>query len=240
MAGYHPCSVSGCKDKKSSRHLFPNPTKQSERYHEWVKATGNLKLLTLDPNRVYRSYRVCHRHFTDSDRTTNMYLTKTCVPSLYLPEAIDSSISNEIDPLDTTLDEDDVPLSKKSRLSPLITSPSETLPLSINKPSSFEHIIIEHPISLASTFITEVKKEQDYSSSEEDEQNQIETISTDDLEKLIHYWDEFQSLAKKWHPNKTDVNKICNMVEDKCLSHFKEIIRKRQVQSGLGEYFSPS
>ncbi|XP_071057118.1 uncharacterized protein [Onthophagus taurus] len=39
----------------------------------------------LEPKRVYESYRVCHRHFTKADKTSNMYLRKNCVPSLFLP-----------------------------------------------------------------------------------------------------------------------------------------------------------
>ena len=41
------------------------------------------------------------------------------------------------------------------------------------------------------------------------------------LFRLLHYWEEFQSLATKWHPNKAEMNRLCALVEDKCLNHFK-------------------
>ena len=41
------------------------------------------------------------------------------------------------------------------------------------------------------------------------------------LLRLLHYWEEFQSLATKWHPNKAEMNRLCALVEDKCLNHFK-------------------
>jgi hypothetical protein len=48
---------------------------------------------------------------------------------------------------------------------------------------------------------------------------------------MLHYWEEFQSLATKWHPNKAEMNRLCALIEDKCLNHFKNILKKREVQS---------
>ena len=48
------------------------------------------------------------------------------------------------------------------------------------------------------------------------------------LFRLLHYWKEFQSLATKWHPNKAEMNRLCALVEDKCLNHFKNILKKKK------------
>ena len=45
---------------------------------------------------------------------------------------------------------------------------------------------------------------------------------------LPHYWEEFQSLATQWHPNKAEMNRLCALVEDKCLNHFKNILKKKR------------
>ena len=45
---------------------------------------------------------------------------------------------------------------------------------------------------------------------------------------MQHYWEEFQSLATKWHPNKAEMNRLCALVEDKCLNHFKNILKKEK------------
>jgi hypothetical protein len=46
-------------------------------------------------------------------------------------------------------------------------------------------------------------------------------MPTGDIKKkMLHYWEEFQSLATKWHPNKAEMKKLCALVEDKCLNHF--------------------
>jgi hypothetical protein len=53
-------------------------------------------------------------------------------------------------------------------------------------------------------------------------------MPTDDIKKMLHYWEEFQSLATKWHPNKAEMNILCALVEDKCLNHFKNILKKEE------------
>jgi len=67
-------------------------------------------------------------------------------------------------------------------------------------------------------------------SSEEDDSNKKGTMTTGDIKKMLHYWEEFHSLATKWHPNKAEMNRLCALAEDKCLNHFKNILKKREVQ----------
>ncbi|KAK4885410.1 hypothetical protein RN001_001681 [Aquatica leii] len=85
MSSYRPCAVPGCEDRKSTRHRFPNPEKDYTRYVEWIRVVSNSKLNNLDHKSVYKSYRVCHQHFTIDDKSTNMYLKRTAVPSQQLP-----------------------------------------------------------------------------------------------------------------------------------------------------------
>ena len=70
-------------------------------------------------------------------------------------------------------------------------------------------------------------------SSEEEDSNKKGRMPTGDIKKMLRYWEEFQSLATKWHPNKAEMNRLCALVEDKCLNHFKNILKKREVQSTL-------
>ena len=58
------------------------------------------------------------------------------------------------------------------------------------------------------------------------------------LFRLLHCWEEFQSLATKWHPSKAEMNRFCALVEDKCLIHFKNILKKREVQSTLDRFLT--
>ena len=58
------------------------------------------------------------------------------------------------------------------------------------------------------------------------------------LFRLLHYWEEFQPLATKWHPNKAEMNRLRALFEDKCLNHFKNILKKREVQSTLDRFLT--
>jgi hypothetical protein len=83
------------------------------------------------------------------------------------------------------------------------------------------------------------KEDKEYSSEEEDS-NKKGRMPTGDIKKMLHCWEEFQSLARKWHPNKAEMNRLCALVEDKCLNHFKNILKKkkRDVQSILDRFLN--
>lgn len=42
-------------------HSFPNPQKDMDGYETWIQAAGIN--LSLEPDYVYKSRRVCHAHF---------------------------------------------------------------------------------------------------------------------------------------------------------------------------------
>ena len=63
------------------------------------------------------------------------------------------------------------------------------------------------------------------------------TMTTRDIKKMLHYWEEFQSLATKWHPNKAEMNRLCALVEHKCLNHFKNILKKKRSSINFGQIF---
>jgi len=62
-------------------------------------------------------------------------------------------------------------------------------------------------------------------------------MTTGDIKKMLHYWEEFQSLVTKWHPNKAEMNRLCVLVEDKCLNHFKNILKKKGSSINFGKIF---
>ena len=57
---------------------------------------------------------------------------------------------------------------------------------------------------------------------------------------MPYYWEEFQSLATKWHPKKAEMNRICALVEDQCLNHFKNILKKKRNSINFGQIFDVS
>ena len=63
-------------------------------------------------------------------------------------------------------------------------------------------------------------------------------MPTGDTKKMLHYWEEFQSLATKRQPNKAEMNRLCALVEDKCLNHFKNILKKEKFNQLCKDFFT--
>ena len=77
-------------------------------------------------------------------------------------------------------------------------------------------------------YVCDRDKEDKEWSSEEKDSNKKGRLITGDIKKILHYWEEFQSLATKWHPNKAEMNRLCVLVEDNCLNHFKNNLKKKE------------
>jgi len=74
----------------------------------------------------------------------------------------------------------------------------------------------------------------------EGERDKEGRMTTDDIKKMLHYWEEFLSLATKWHPSKVEMNRLPALFEGKCLNYFKNILKKREVQSTLDRFLTSS
>ena len=61
-------------------------------------------------------------------------------------------------------------------------------------------------------------------------------MTTGDIKKMLQYWEEFQSLATKWHLNKAAMNRLCALVEEKCLNHCKNILKKEKFNQHWKEF----
>jgi len=48
-------------------------------------------------------------------------------------------------------------------------------------------------------------KEDKECSLEKEDSNKKGRMTTGDIKKMLHYWEEFQSLATKWHPIKAEI-----------------------------------
>ena len=44
-------------------------------------------------------------------------------------------------------------------------------------------------------------------------------------------------MATKWHPNKAEMKRLCALVEDRCLNHFKNILKKKRSSVNFGQIF---
>lgn len=81
------CVVVNCNDSSKKKHRFPSV---HEDCIEWVKRSGNTKLLNLPIEQVIATYQICHKHFdvTCESPGTNGKLQFRSLPTLHLPRNI--------------------------------------------------------------------------------------------------------------------------------------------------------
>ncbi|GJQ65629.1 hypothetical protein Trydic_g7722 [Trypoxylus dichotomus] len=84
MNKYNKCALFGCEGTTSSRRLFPNPNKYPQQFAIWLNVCRNPKLNTLPEENVYKSHRVCRRHFVADHLSVNNRLFHNAVPKLHL------------------------------------------------------------------------------------------------------------------------------------------------------------
>ena len=63
-------------------------------------------------------------------------------------------------------------------------------------------------------------------------------MPTGDIKKILYCWEEFQSLATKWHPNKAEMNRLCALFKTSVWITLKTFWEKREVQSTLDRFFT--
>lgn len=87
MVRYASCSVRNCENKDISRHRFPDPRKSMDQSKLWLIACNNPDLENMTSETIYKRRKICHIHFAQKDRSTNLLLKKDAVPTLHLPLA---------------------------------------------------------------------------------------------------------------------------------------------------------
>ncbi|XP_015600434.1 uncharacterized protein LOC107270174 [Cephus cinctus] len=87
------CSVPGCINSTSARHRFPK--NDLERMRIWIKRVANPCFEKMESQDIYRSYRICGKHFSDECYSPGkVQLNTSALPTLYLPEYVgDNSCS---------------------------------------------------------------------------------------------------------------------------------------------------
>uniref|UniRef100_A0A182JQJ1 Bleomycin hydrolase n=1 Tax=Anopheles christyi TaxID=43041 RepID=A0A182JQJ1_9DIPT len=106
------CAVIGCPNSRFnaqktrpriSFHVFPHPVRESNRFRRWLVLINNPRLFRLDPLNVFKSVRVCRRHFgADCFNGVCRNLLPTAIPTLNLPEVRPVAL---VQPMDAVGDE---------------------------------------------------------------------------------------------------------------------------------------
>ncbi|KAK6959437.1 tigger transposable element-derived protein 1 [Biomphalaria glabrata] len=119
-------------------------------------------------------------------------------------------------------------LSRESFMKQELAIPSESL---------IKQELEEDPGEEENTYSTD----DDHPHSVSDENSHWERkVPTEDVEAMFHHWEEFQTLALRWHPDRKEVGRVCNLVEDMCLKPFIETLQKKKNKLTLEKIFWPS
>ena len=70
-------------------------------------------------------------------------------------------------------------------------------------------------------------------SSEEKEKKTEEYLTLNEIRKMCKMWKSVQNFVEKHHPNKTVAVWAMNLFNDNAMSHFHEILKRRQKQVSL-------
>ena len=83
--------------------------------------------------------------------------------------------------------------------------------------------------------------EEDYeeASSEEGEENKNAPAPTSAVREFLKKLEDIQKFALEWHPNKTEVNRIVDLFNDKTICHFRNLLEKRAKQVTLDKTVFP-
>ncbi|XP_074030884.1 uncharacterized protein isoform X3 [Leptinotarsa decemlineata] len=91
------CCISKCS-ASAMLHKFPNPGKHLEQFRKWVQSINDRDINEMNPVMVYRSKRICHKHFEAKYYSSmSSRLQPMAVPTLYLQETEPDTFCKEED-----------------------------------------------------------------------------------------------------------------------------------------------
>ncbi|XP_053970859.1 uncharacterized protein LOC128872313 isoform X1 [Hylaeus volcanicus] len=98
IMGPRRCKVKGCKFEDARLREFPGSLKDKERCLKWIAACCNPEV-TLEK---IKNAKICDAHFEKRYKLST-HLSRTAVPTLYLPEPLDiqCSVQEEIEVMET-------------------------------------------------------------------------------------------------------------------------------------------
>ncbi|XP_069961426.1 tigger transposable element-derived protein 1 isoform X7 [Cherax quadricarinatus] len=103
-----------------------------------------------------------------------------------------------------------------------------------------EELVDDHTEELTTKELQELHLEKQQIAAEEiasEEEERRENVSSSVIKDICAKWSEVQSFVEKYHPNKAVASRVCNMFNDNALSHFRQILKRRQKQTSLDRFF---
>ncbi|CAG0922969.1 unnamed protein product, partial [Notodromas monacha] len=85
-----------------------------------------------------------------------------------------------------------------------------------------------------------MEKARDLSSADEEEEEGRQPIPTTVIKKFLKNWEELQEFVNKNHPEQAEVNRAGDIYSETAMRHFRQLLKKRQRQTTLDNFFQVS
>ncbi|UYV71872.1 hypothetical protein LAZ67_9000820 [Cordylochernes scorpioides] len=123
----------------------------------------------------------------------------------------------------------------------IIVSLGKTLGLEVNEPI-IQELVEEEDQELTTNELIDLHREQHQevkeviSSGKEEDENSLGSLPSDQIREICKMWETVQLFVAKHHPNKPAALRATDQFNDNAMSHFREILKKRQKQQSLDHY----
>ncbi|UYV68360.1 hypothetical protein LAZ67_5004062 [Cordylochernes scorpioides] len=124
----------------------------------------------------------------------------------------------------------------------VIVSLGKTLGLEVNEPI-IQELVEEEDQELTTNELIDLHREQHQevkeviSSGEEEDENSLGSLPSDQIREICKMWETVQLFVAKHHPNKPAALRATDQFNDNAMSYFREILKKRQKQQSLDQFF---
>ncbi|XP_039632281.1 tigger transposable element-derived protein 1-like [Polypterus senegalus] len=121
-----------------------------------------------------------------------------------------------------------------------IVSLGKTMGLEVNE-DDIQELVEEHDQELTTDELMDLHREQQQEvmediSSEEDEKKMEESLTSKEIREICKMWEKVQNFVENHHPNKAAAARAMNLFNDNAMSHFREILQRRQKQLSLDSF----
>ena len=99
-------------------------------------------------------------------------------------------------------------------------------------------LIAEHADELTTEELVALEQEQREERSTEvvEEEEEEEVLSTAEIKEMLQNWEKVRKILETHHPNKVNVGRSVNLVEENGINHFRNVLKLRQKQVKIDRF----
>nr|XP_032835765.1 tigger transposable element-derived protein 1-like isoform X1 [Petromyzon marinus]XP_032835766.1 tigger transposable element-derived protein 1-like isoform X1 [Petromyzon marinus] len=118
-----------------------------------------------------------------------------------------------------------------------IVSLGKTMGLEVNE-DDIQELVEEHGQELTTDELMDLHREQKQEvteeiSSDDEEKKTEESLTSNEIREMCKMWETVQHFVEKHHPNKAVAVRAMNLFNDNAMSHFREILKRREKRASL-------